>query len=84
MSRLDRRGHAPRLPSPKQHHQNARAAATAAAVIVYRGKGSNLEILGSSRTESKLTCIQHACKDPYTGVSFIEVVCVKPIGAEQG
>jgi len=36
------RGHAPRLPAPKQHHQHARthARAAAAAVIVVRGRGS--------------------------------------------
>ena len=44
MSRWGGRGHAPRLPAPKQHHQHARAAAAAAAaaaaVIVARGRGS--------------------------------------------
>jgi len=39
-SGCSKQGHAPRLPKPKQHKQHTQAAATAAAVVVAKGRGS--------------------------------------------
>jgi len=40
MSRWGKRGHAPKLPAPKQHHQHAQAAAAAAAAAVIMARKS--------------------------------------------